>query len=189
MRVADVANMMARDLGLTPQRCSTMIRDRSKRYIEWLRQHPDVVIDSAGRRNRLEKINAGEGVEKLVAQQWSTIQQIQEAIEASIRDEQTQKLRTLISAMKDAQQNYIQMVEIQTRQEDREQRVIKKDNVEAIIADVFPIIKDAISDQMTSIKQMLPPETRPLFEEAYQSSLDAYTPAINEAIDKLNALL
>lgn len=91
--------------------------------------------------------------------------------------------------MKDLQQSYIQLSEIKQRDEDRRNAVIHKQQVESIINNTLPKLKQSINDMTTTIKQLLPPDMRAAYESAYQQALPRWGDIVQECIDEINDLI
>lgn len=185
----EIAQIFAEDKGWEISRAESAVKNRTKAFTTWLAIHPEYKVDGLGRGSRgLDNVELGAGVDEVIQNNWDSIQDIQREIRISITNDPA-NLKTLTGALKDLQAAYIQMSEIKQRNEDRKGQVIRRDYVEGIVSEVFPKLKVALDEMRTNIKQLLPPEMRAHFEDAYRKSINAYTELLQGAVESLNTYL
>lgn len=189
MTKSDLGKLFAKDTGLSLEKGINAAKNNTSRFKQWLARHPEYVPDGNGTGNRgLELIDPGDNINEILEANWNAITEIHTQISLAIQSD-PKELKNLTGGLKDLQQAYVQMSEIKKANEDRARSVIKRDYVETIVGETLPKLRTALDELRTNIKQLLPPEVRATFEEAFRSSMVPYTEAVQDAIDNLNEYL
>lgn len=67
--------------------------------------------------------------------------------------------------------------------------MVSREQVEAVIQDAFPRLKNALNDLFLNVKQALPDDARADFDIAFNKALPNYSKHLAAAVEALNAIL
>ena len=91
--------------------------------------------------------------------------------------------------MRDLQGAYMGLAEIKRATDEQRHNTISREQVERILDDGLPAIKQALLDLFGKIKLSLKPEQRADYDIAYNNALPEYNRKLSEIVAELNSIL
>lgn len=186
MREAIVA--LARALGVGVDSAEQYIRNGTSQWQTYSMEHDICVVSEEEQTRRIAASYAND-IDGTLLSLWSSIELTQRKIDEALQTDELSKIKSLSGALLDLQRAYSSTAELKRTMDANSGDVVSKEQVESIISDAFPTLKQGLNDLFTAVKMKLPTEQRAEFEIIYKECLPQYSRHLSGVVKKLNQLL
>lgn len=195
----------SKEYGVTTKTANEHRKKQVEQWLSWCQKkgyNSDHIPESTGgqqpinyKRDMSDKAteNRTEEPEELVERyklmedkSYQQLRQIQALLDVAIGEGQFQLLRTYIQGVKDLTATYNELCRLRRIAEVQEGDILPMDVLDRYKTTFYPRLESGVDELRISIENMLPPDTVPDFQRAWQKSYYRYKDAAKEAEQAIN---